>query len=383
MTQAKARILVTGGEEVGVLGALRALRAASYEPWAAIPHAGAYAARSRAVAGVVVVPDAGDRPAAFVERVRDASERIGARLVIPGTEAALVALASAADRFPASTTLALCPPSVVAQATDKTVLAEHASAAGLSVPPTSLLSVADVEGGAPGLRYPAVVKPVRSRVPVGDGRLLYVGAAEVWNESELRAALAALPDGHGLVQPFIEGILAALAGIRWNGDLLGPVHFVASRTWPPRCGTAAYAVTVPRDRELEEAAARLLASVGWTGLFQIQLVDTGADRFLIDLNPRIFTSLTLTTAAGTNLPALWADLLLGRARRASGYRAGVRYRHEENDVRALLAEARSGRLRSALAGALPRTRTVHAVASWRDPLPVLTSVEKLGRRLRR
>ena len=61
------------------------------------------------------------------------------------------------------------------------------------------------------------------------------------------------------------------------------------------------------------------------------------------------------------------------------YRVGVRYREEENDVRALSWLLMHGRLREAVAGLVPHRGTVHAVFSGRDPGPVLTTLRKFGR----
>jgi len=104
---------------------------------------------------------------------------------------------------------------------------------------------------------------------------------------------------------------------------------------------------------------------------------------LIDLNPRVYGSLALATAAGVNLPSLWAALAAGRPVEPLPYRVGVRYRCEELDARALVQLARDGRPLAALLGAIPRRNTTHAVVGLADPLPGLTSIGKLAARRRR
>jgi hypothetical protein len=91
---------------------------------------------------------------------------------------------------------------------------------------------------------------------------------------------------------------------------------------------------------------------------------------VIDLNPRIYGSTALAIKAGHNLPAIWTDLLLGRDPRPGPYRAGVRYRVEEDDIRAILV-TRDWR------GLIPRRDTVHGVFDRADPLPSLESLRKL------
>jgi predicted ATP-grasp superfamily ATP-dependent carboligase len=143
-----------------------------------------------------------------------------------------------------------------------------------------------------------------------------------------------------------------------------------------------YATTIERDAELEKRLVSLLEHIDWRGLFQVQFLETEHDRYLIDLNPRIYGSLALARAAGQNLTAIWTDLLLGNAPVVGEYRVGVRYRAEELDARALLKLAASGRIGEVVRGALPRARTVHAVFARNDPLPVLTSVSAVCSSLR-
>jgi hypothetical protein len=160
------------------------------------------------------------------------------------------------------------------------------------------------------------------------------------------------------VQPFHAGRLLAVSGVAWQGELVCAVHQRALRIWPPDCGISAYAETVPRDDAREAAVAALLAGIGWSGVFQAQFLEADGSAYLIDLNPRVYGSLALAIAAGANLPAVWADLLLGRPP-------------------ALLRLGPGG-----LPGLLPRRRTVHAVWSRRDPAPLLATVRKLIPRAR-
>ena len=75
--------------------------------------------------------------------------------------------------------------------------------------------------------------------------------------------------------------------------------------------------------------------LGWSGVFNLQLIERDGRDYVIDLNPRFYVSLTLAVAAGLNLPAIWASLLLGLPFEARGYRAGVRFRQEKGDPRAI------------------------------------------------
>jgi predicted ATP-grasp superfamily ATP-dependent carboligase len=190
-----------------------------------------------------------------------------------------------------------------------------------------------------------------------------------------------LPGSSWLVQPYLPGKLRAVSGVAWEGRLVCAVHQCADRTYPI-LGPSAYAATIPPDEELEQAVARLLELVGFSGIFQVQFIASDANYF-IDFNPRMYGSLALAVGAGLNLPAIWADLLVGRAPQLRPYRWHVRYRSEERDARAIVAAFLRGEPRVAFGAIVPRRRTVHAVFSFRDPLPLAATVAKASRAIRR
>jgi len=380
-------VLVSGGETLGGLAAVRALRDVGHQPWVAVHDPRGYAARSRAAAGVVRVPDPSEDGPAFVRALADAAAAIPASIVMPGNEPALVALAAGADRFPPGVVVAACPPDVVERAIDKAQLANLAADAGLTVPSTAHLSLSTFARGLP-FPYPVVVKPVRSDLEGPGGASRHYSARRAESPDDLREALAALPNARALVQPFLPGPIGSLAGVFWQGEMVAVVQSRGDRIWPPHCGSMTWAVTVPLDERLSSRMGHLLRAIGWNGLFQADFVEHAGRSFLIDLNPRLYTSLAITTHAGANLPAIWVDLLRGAPPRVDRrYAVGVGYRHDEDDIRALFRMFVHGPRIAALRGLVPRRRTVHAVFSIRDPMPLLTSAGKLFRlasaRLRR
>lgn len=376
-------VLLTGGEYLGVLAGVRALRKAGYAPWVAVHDSGAYAARSRDAAGVVEVPDPAKDETGWIRELVAAAARIPAAVVLPGSELGLVVLSRHAQRFPSGVVLGVCPPEVVANATDKTRLEDIARAAGLSVPHTLDAGLDDLVRGLP-FPYPAVVKPRRSELLGSDGLVRHFDARRVDSQAELRAALVALPGAHGLVQPYLEGPLGSLAGVFWNGEMVCAVQSVGHRLWPPYCGSMTWAETVPLSRRLTTSIGTLLRELGWNGLFQVDFFEQSGEFLLIDLNPRFYTSLAIATRAGINLPGIWVDLLRGQVPpNQDTYLTGVHYRHDEDDVRALFGMLMRGPRGAALRGFLPRRNTVHPVFSWRDPWPLLTSLSKLVRHPKR
>jgi predicted ATP-grasp superfamily ATP-dependent carboligase len=158
-------------------------------------------------------------------------------------------------------------------------------------------------------------------------------------------------------------------------------HQVARRTYPRPVGVSAFAETVPLDPELDAALAAIVRRLGWSGIFEFQLIRTAERAHVIDLNPRPYGSLALAIGAGLNLPSIWVDLLLGREPRIGVYRTGVRYRAEVRELRALAAALSRGRIAAALQILRPRRRTVHSIFSLRDPAPILAVVRRASGRL--
>jgi predicted ATP-grasp superfamily ATP-dependent carboligase len=367
------RVLVPDDDFTAVLAAVRALRNGGYEPWLAMSVPSAYAARSRDTAGTVPIPDAGPDPEGFVAALAEAAARIGVAAVLPGTETTLTALAGREADFPDGVVLGVPPREVVDRAVDKSLLSELSTQAGLKVPETCVVDSSGVDG----IAYPAVVKPVTSSVRVDDGTLQLGWVKKIDSATDLRAALDGMPGESVLVQPFLDGALSAACGVFWDGRIVCVEHQVARRIWPPTIGVSSYAETVPRDRELEERIAALLAAIGWHGIFELQFIRRPDGDYVIDLNTRFYGSLALAVGSGLNLPAIWVDLLLGREPRVGEYRVGVRYRSEQRDARAILHGFRSGRRAEALRACLPRPNTVHGIFSARDPLPFVCRVTGL------
>jgi predicted ATP-grasp superfamily ATP-dependent carboligase len=369
-------LLVSGDEFHASLALVRSLRAGGYAPILAVSPRGTYASRSRALAGVVYVPHAEDTPDDFLAAFTRAAAELAVDGILPGTEASLIALSRRRDSLPCPT--GAPAPEIVELATSKDRVLALATASGFDTPPSTIATPQGLAAQAEEIGYPAVLKPLRTRVEVGDSRLAYYKAARVDSPEELRASLAGLPPVEWVVQPYLNGQLAAVSGVAWEGRMLCAVHQVSQRIWPPEVGYSSYAETIEADADLDARLASLLGQIGWSGLFQAQFLCAGGDRrLLIDFNPRAYGSLALAVRAGANLPAVWAALVLGTPAPPARYRPGVRYRLEHNDLRAVARTLRGGDPMGALAALLPRPRTAHAIFSLRDPGPLLTTAGKL------
>lgn len=376
------RVLVSGDEFHASLALVRALRAGGYVPLLAVGVRGSYASRSRAVAAVAYVPQAHEAPAAFVRALARAADDLEADAVLPGTEASLIAVAQRPQSL--HVTAGVPASDVVDLATNKERVLALAAACGLETPPSIAAPPTELAARHGEIGFPAVLKPLRTRLQLENSRLAYYEARRIVTADELLAALDGLPEVDWVLQPYIDGPLSAVSGVAWEGGLVCCLHQVTRRIWPPAVGYSSYAETVAADSRLESQVADLLQRIGWSGLFQAQFLGApDGRRLLIDFNPRAYGSLALALRAGMNLPALWASRVLGAPLAPTDYRSGVRYRLEHNDLRAITRTLRDRDIRAALEALTPRPRTAHAVFSLRDPKPLLTTAEKLLARRRK
>jgi predicted ATP-grasp superfamily ATP-dependent carboligase len=304
-------------------------------------------------------------PAAFVHAVHAAAETHGAEVILPTTEPMLRALGEHAAEAVAPRS-GCGPLDGLALATDKLALAQALREVGVPTPET-------VPGHADPPSLPAIAKPATPTRTES--------AVLLPDEASLAALRERVDARRWVLQPYVRGTLAAICGVAWEGRVVAAVHQQSPRTWPPAAGVSSFARTIPRHDRREAAVARLIARLGWSGLFELQFLATGEAWYAIDLNPRVYGSLALAVAAGQNLPAIWTELLLGREPDVRPYRLGVHYRVTRNDLRWVAAGVRAGELRS-LRALLPHPRTTHACATLSDPVPGLAELMLALRRQR-
>jgi predicted ATP-grasp superfamily ATP-dependent carboligase len=368
-------VVVTGSEFPAGLALLRAVHAGGDAPIAAVTRPDALGASSRAAHAVEVVHDPIDDPAAFVRDVGAVAVRHGA-MVLPGTEPALWALAHHRDQLPGSVVTGCPAPAVVDRVLAKDALDELAAAGGLRTPPTRVLAPEGADRWDGG--FPAVVKPLSSYVSKADGTMEQGQVLSVSDGPGLASALAGLPGGRGLVQPYLIGDQRTVDGLAWEGEVVAVAQKTGDRTWPRDCGVLSYGRIVASDPDLERRCREMLAHSCWSGLFNLQFLDAPGGRFLIDFNPRAWNSLAVQVEAGANMPAAWVDLLVGRPVRPAVPQLDRRFRSEVDDARSLWAAWRGGQRSAAVRGLLPRRGTSHAIFSWTDPAPALHALLRRG-----
>jgi predicted ATP-grasp superfamily ATP-dependent carboligase len=373
-------VLLTNGEERSMLAACRSLRRAGYDVGAASCTSLAPTQFSRACRWRVRLPDPSHDARGFVEQLRAELTRRPYAALIPGSDGALLAISRARERLQELTAIGLPAQPIVARALRRAQLAEASLAAGFpAVESTPCTGIPEAILAGRALGFPVVLKSI-------EAALAHAGAITgapkgrlVRSEAELRREAPDFRAGL-LVQPVLAGAPVSFAGVSAGGRLLAVAMARYLRMWPPAGGSVTFAETIPVPPELEERVSRLLADLGWEGIFELELIRTsapGPSEFVpIDFNPRPYGSMALATAGGAPLAAIWCDWLLGRCSRSARdrparARPGCRYRWEDGDLRHAWQQLRAGRRRAALAALRPHRGVTHAHFESSDPLPLL------------
>jgi predicted ATP-grasp superfamily ATP-dependent carboligase len=380
-----ARVLLTDTEERAALAACRGLAAAGYCVSTVAEERFALGHWSRFSKERITLVGPQTNREGYVERLLQVLRRGEYDLVMPGTELSLIPISEQRDLIEPYARLGLPPHEIVLRALDKPLLQDQAAAVGLA-PPRSVVCSNKEEAltAVRELSFPVVVKPRRS-VRWMAGRIQHQKAQVVEDMTHFKAAIAAAGVPLTLQAYVSHPTIVSCAAVRVNKRLLGLTFARYSRTYPPQVGSAALAITIAAPRVLTQQIEELLELIGWCGIFELELLELGENRFgAIDFNPRPFGWMALAIGAGANLPGLWCDHVLGRRSVSpDGARVGIPFRWEDGDVRYALAQLRCGRLRSAAAVLRPHRRVVHANFRIDDPAPLVARTLSIAQKASR
>jgi FAD-dependent urate hydroxylase len=326
-----------------------------------------------------VVPHPLESLEGFVEGVRRVAAGSPYAGLIPGTDTTLDALSRARERIEPHVPMGLPPHHVVEASLNKLSLAEAGASVGFATPETVVCSTpADAVAAAERLGFPVILKPVSSLIEV-DGAPTRVGSMRIADAEQL----VQMAPSYGipcLIERPEEGSIVSYAGVFADGRLLATAASRYLRTWYPKAGNVCFSETIEPSAELTDRVVALLGRLGWQGIFELELIErTDGSYIALDLNPRLYGSVALAIAAGANLPAIWAQWLLGDQPAGANARPGVHYRWEDADFRHALRTARDGHPAKAAAMLAPRAGTAHPYLRASDPGPFVARTIELMR----
>ncbi len=187
---------------------------------------------------------------------------------------------------------------------DKRKLFQLAQRANVSTPRT-----VDLAGSTPSeaimhVGMPALVKPAeKSDFVERYGR----AALAVFGEDDLRTRLTELGTRHVVLQQYLppeeSGLQTAAVFIDRQGEVAATFGGRRLALYPPEFGTSAL-VESKIDEECAVLAVALLREAGYRGLAEVEFMRDGARGAwnLIDVNPRCWKWIGLTSRAGVDMP---------------------------------------------------------------------------------
>lgn len=400
----KARVLVTDGEQRSALAVVRSLGRRGFEVEVCSETGASLAGASRFAGIDHRIPPVLNDPSAYAEAVAELCRTREPGILLPVTDAALMALLPLRDRM--GTAVIPAPSAAVhAAVSNKESLLDPARAAGLTTPQSLRLDRAQdlpTAGALP--PFPLVVKPSRSVVSSetpSDPGLARFSVTYAEDPDMLRGTLESLPQSAFpvLLQERVEGRGEGIFLLLWEGRRLAFFAHRRIREKPPTGGVSVYREAVRPDPELLHASTRLLESFGWSGVAMVEFKrcrHTGRP-FLMEVNGRFWGSLQLAIDAGVDFPALLVEAAMGEeVEPVTDYRVGTRSRWLLGDLDHLLIRLRTsysaeelppgsgGRWKAAGSVLLPwRPRDRWEVLRPSDPRPGLREMGQWVSEMRR
>jgi predicted ATP-grasp superfamily ATP-dependent carboligase len=305
------------------------------------------AGRSRYAVSHTRVPDALREPVHFAREVLRLVESVNARILVPVTEASLIALLEA-DAPIHECIMPVPSLEQFSAISDKQHILEAAARHGIAVP-RQMVAVGPVTpiGAAGNLTFPVVLKPARSvSGPTTHRHKASVSYAAT--EQELEVALAAMsPDAFPvLLQERIVGPGFAISVLLWNRRLHAAFAHRRLREKPPSGGVSVLRESMPLDQALLDRSVALLREFDWSGVAMVEFkLDARTNTpYLMEINGRLWGSLQLAIDAGVDFPVLLLRAALGEDPPSTlDYTVDTRTRWELGDVDHLIAVLRRSR----------------------------------------
>jgi len=379
----KPTVLVTDGDQRAALAIVRSLGQAGYPVNVVATRIPSLAGASRWARSQHQLPDPLTRPDAFLDSLSVLVSETGAVLLIPVSEASLLAVLGARRRF-GGVTVPFPDLDAFRRVSDKQAVLEAAGTLGIAVPDQVTVESPEEAAGLAlsGLRFPMVLKPARSVAGAAKHGVVHLASPEGVQAAVNRLPREAFPL---LLQQRIVGPGVGIFLLVHDGETRAVFSHRRLREKPPSGGVSVYRESIPADPELVRRSRALLDALQFEGVAMVEYkVDAATGTpYLMEINGRFWGSLQLAIDAGVDFPRSLAELGLGRAPGVvPSYRAGVRSRWWWGDVDQLLARLLKPKSRLSLPPDAPgRLRAIldflvlwrpgdrSEVLRWSDPQP--------------
>lgn len=304
-----ASVFLTDGRGISTLAIARQLRRNGLTVHVGEAFDYSLTACSNATAGTHTYPSPDEKPAAFQQSVSALVEREAFDFVIPVRDSSTLLVAELADELPAATKTLLDTPERIEQLQDKKQFAKLAVRAGVPVPKTYFPDEQGIEHVQERADFPVLVKPTNASGARGIRRV------ETSDELPETYYAAKQAEGNVIVQEFVDhsGGHYSIGTVFDRDGTPRAIHaYEELIQYPDSGGPAIRARSVPVEPWVHEMLS-LLKDVGWTGPAHMDVLfdpDDGTYK-LLEVNPRIWSSIALAIGSGVDVPGAILDIANG------------------------------------------------------------------------
>lgn len=313
-------------------------------------------------------PPPEEDPLGFVRAVESELEVGEYDVLLPINETTVDVVVRNRSRFEQHANVPFLPYEQLLVGFDKRRTVEAARDIGVPQPETLFSDETSLDTVEEVLGYPVVVKSRRGSGGSG------VSVCESYDDLERATRRLERTDRHPIFQEFIPngGERGVYTLYDRSGELVGLTVQHRLRTRPPGGGVSTYRETV-ENPALVELADEFLTRLDWRGpaMAEFRIDARTGEPKLLEMNPRLWGSLALSTYAGVDFPYMLYQLAVGEdPEPALDYEVGVRARCLFTDGLQVLE--REDRLRALREFLTPSARPCrYDIVSAQDPLPTL------------
>lgn len=291
-------VLVLDGHSRAALETLQSLGRAGVQVDLAAEAQDCLAMHSRYVSRKLQQPSRGQ---AFEAWLREQDRLRDYTLIVPATEASLLALRKLGENDPLRRKAIIPGDEALDVALDKEKSWRLAHQLGVPTPAGILLSSLAEIGHAQS--FPLVLKPTHSKIVV-DGALRTLAVAVVKNEAERQEQLRQwLPVTPVQQQEYVSGSGVGVEFLFNRGQKVW--HFAHERAheYPLTGGASSYRRSIDPPAAMLHDAEELLTVLHWHGVAMVEFkMNASGQYWLMEINPRLWGSLALSIDAGVDFP---------------------------------------------------------------------------------
>ena len=375
-------VLVTDGENRSALAVTRSLGRHGCRVWVTGKERDTLASASRYCYRACSAPDPLQESTAYAQAIMEIAAREEISVIFPMTEQSVHSLNRVRSKL-GKVALACAPQDRMDAVSDKLRLVQLATRLQIPVPSTVFISgkaefISQRKSIGP---YPVVVKPAFSKIADGD-QMLSAGVMYAANLAELdylyhtRKVL----QHPSLIQELISGEGTGLFTLFDRGKHQALFAHRRLLEKPPSGGVSVLSESIRPDHGMVEAARKLLAEVGWSGIAMVEFKRDNRDGTakLMEINGRFWGSLQLAIASGVNFPVLSLGYHLGQpAPPDTDYLVGHRLKWQFGILDHLLIRLKKGRHSAQLQERLPPLK--HVIGELLSPGNSTTSSDVYDR----